>query len=90
MKEERVGLDKGMKYFSQAASNFKKVKHLFGAYLAKRRESEMMDNYQNCLPLWERSLQDKKKKDKDRVRADMNKYHKKWENYLYQWKDKWE
>ena len=85
LKEERVGLDKGIKYFNQAASNFKKVKHLFGAYLAKRRESEMMDSYQSCLQLWERTMGDKPKKDKDRVRAEMNRYKKKFKAYLEEW-----
>ena len=90
LKEERTGLNKAIKYFSQAATGFKKMQHLFGAYLAKRRESEMMEDYHKCLQLWERGMNDKKQKDKDIARKDMNRAKVKFNKYLDTWKDKWE
>ena len=58
------------------------MNHLFGVYLSKKHESYLLDNYQDCLLPGREKMDDKPAAMKDKARAKMIKYQRKFKEFI--------
>ena len=50
IKEKVDGIDRALDYYKLAHHNFKKINHLYGLFLTKKKESLLLETYKNYLP----------------------------------------
>ena len=78
----REGLDLAIRHFQNAFDHFKKVSHLLGMMQSKKHISELFDTYVNSLLHGRKTSDDKDEKDKLEARQKMEKYTKKFNDYI--------
>ena len=50
IKEKVEGIEKALEMYKHAHANFKKINHLYGLYLSKKKEAHLLETYRSYLP----------------------------------------
>ena len=50
IKDKVEGIEKALDFYKHAYTNFKKINHLYGLYLTKKKEAHLLETYRNYLP----------------------------------------
>ena len=74
-------IDRAIEHYVAAYKSFKKMDHLFGLYITKKRESSLMDTYNTYLPRGEEISKDKPKSEKEKCRQKLKKWEQRWKEY---------
>ena len=67
-------IDRALEHYELAYKSFKKVNHLFGLYLSKKHESQLLESYNTYLPRGEEVSKDKAQSLKDKSRQKLEKW----------------
>ena len=74
IKEKIEGIEKALEYYRLAYNNFKKINHLYGLYLTKKKEAHLLESYRSYLPNGLEETLDRPKHEKEAAKVKMKKW----------------